>query len=440
VTATGASFTALGGKAQFEFPAGAVTTPTAFKVSTAGSPAADARLLAGTAIVVEPAVTFTNPVRVRLTYPTALGAEVVVTQLRIARLAESVWQESPVLLVDRSNHLVAGSIAASGTIAVFAPPPSLRGYAQLRGIDIGTEVDPAIMRTDTTYARILAAEYNQVTPGNAMKFGPIHPQPGVYSFADADTLVGFAMQQGMKVHGHVLLWHSQQPGWITAATQTRATLLAALKEHVETVVGRYAGRVTSWDAANETIADDGTGLRKSFWITVVGPDVIDSVFVWAHRRDPAAKLYLNDYNVEGVNRKSDSLFALATRLKAAGVPIDGIGLQAHFQIPNSVPTLAQMSANIARFSAAGFDVRFTELDVRMADGTDNLATQAASYSSSATACLTAPRCKALTTWGFTDKYSWIPAAFPGYGRALPRDANFAPKPAYNSLRDALKQP
>jgi endo-1,4-beta-xylanase len=76
----------------------------------------------------------------------------------------------------------------------------------------------------------------------------------------------------------------------------------------------------------------------------------------------------------------------------------------------------------------------------MADGTDNLATLAASYSSSATACLTAPRCKALTTWGFTDKYSWIPAAFPGYGRALPRDANFSPKPAYNSLRDALKQP
>jgi endo-1,4-beta-xylanase len=166
--------------------------------------------------------------------------------------------------------------------------------------------------------------------------------------------------------------------------------------------------------------------------------VIDSAFTWARRRDPAAKLYLNDYAVEAINRKSDSLFALAKRLKDAGVPIDGVGLQAHFQL--NAPTLAAMSLNLARFAGEGLDLRFTELDVRLADGSDGLAAQAAIYANTVTACRGRPRCKAVTVWGVTDKYSWVPNAFPGFGRALPFDLNFAPKPAYNAMRSVLQQP
>jgi endo-1,4-beta-xylanase len=429
----------LSGKVQLVFPSGAVASPTVFTASTVASPPGDARLLAGTAVVIEPAMSFSGVVRVRLAYSTPLAADIVEPQLRIARLSGNAWQESSVLIVDRTNHLVSGSINSSGTLAVFVPPPSLRSYAQLRGLDIGAAIDLPEMQ-DTTFLRVLTAEFNSVTPGNVMKFGPIHPQSGTYSFNGADTVVALAAQNGMKVHGHVLVWHNQQPAWITSATQTRASLLAALKEHIETVVGRYAGKIATWDVANETIADDGSGLRKTFWINVIGPDVIDSAFTWAHRRDPSAKLFLNDYNVEGVNRKSDSLFALATRLKAAGIPIDGVGLQAHFQFGNNVPTLAQMTANLARFAAAGFDIRFTELDVRLADGTDNLAGQATIYGNTMSACRAQPRCHALTVWGITDKYSWIPGTFPGFGRALPFDAAYAPKPAYNSLRTVLQQP
>ena len=435
VTASGGSFTILSGKVQLVFPAGAVTSPTIFTGSVVSAPAADPRLLAGTAVTLEPAMSFSVPVRIRLAYPSALAPDVVEPQLRVARLVNNAWQEAPVLIVDRTNRLVAGSVSNSGTFAVFVPPPTLRSYAQVRGLDIGAAVDIPEMQ-DTAFLRVLTAEFNSVTPGNAMKFGPIHPQPGTYAFANADTIMGLAAQNGMKVHGHVLVWHSQQPAWITAATQTRTTLLAALKEHIETVVGRYAGKIATWDVANEMIADDGTGLRKTFWINVIGPDVLDSAFTWARRRDPSAKLFLNDYAVEGVNRKSDSLFALASRLKAAGVPIDGIGLQAHFVV--AAPTLAQMSANVARFAALGLDVRFTELDVRLPDGTDNLANQATIYGNTMMACRGQPRCHALTVWGVTDKYSWIPSTFPGFGRALPWDANFVKKPAYNSLSTALQ--
>jgi len=271
-----------------------------------------------------------------------------------------------------------------------------------------------------------------------MKFGPIHPAATTYAFANADTIVGFAVANNMKVYGHVLLWHTQQPAWLTDGTPTRAFLLSSLKSHIETVVARYAGKTTSWDVANEMIADNGTGLRRSFWIEVAGADIIDSAFVWARRSDPNARLFLSDYSVETVNRKSDSLFALATRLKAAGVPIDGVGLQGHFMLPT--PSAAQLTANLARFAAAGLDTRYTEIDVRLVDGTDNLAVQGSAYGTIIDACLAQPRCKSLTTWGFTDKYSWIPGTFSGFGRGLPFDQLFGPKPAYLMLRDALARP
>jgi endo-1,4-beta-xylanase len=339
--------------------------------------------------------------------------------------------------VDRTGRLVSAALTSGGTWAIYAPPPSLRGYAQLRTFDIGTAVSADALRADAEYRRVLAAEFNSVTPENAMKFGPIHPAAATYSFADADTIVGFAVAQGQKVHGHVLLWHSQQPTWLTAGTPTRASLLAALKSHIETVVGRYAGKIASWDVANEMIADAGGGLRQSFWITTVGPDVIDSAFTWARRADPAAKLYLNDYSVEVVNVKSDALLALANRLKAAGIPIDGVGFQSHFTLP--VPTLPAITTNINRFVGAGFDVRFTELDIRLADGTDGIAAQAGGYAAVVEVCRAQPRCTAVTSWGFTDKYSWVPGTFPGFGRALPFDANFVPKLAYTTMRDVLSR-
>jgi len=434
----GGTVTALSGQLRLEIPAGALSAPTAFVVRAVASPTANVRLLPGTAVSIEPVTTFATPVTLNLRYPASLAADVVETQLRIARLTETTWQTFAVLPPDRSNRMASARITGTGTLAVFVPPPSLRGHAQRRSFEVGAAVSHQTLRADSTYRRVLAEEFNSVTPENAMKFGPIHPAPSTYAFADADTIVGFAVANNMKVYGHVLLWHSQQPGWLTAGTPTRAFLLASLKSHIETVVGRYAGKTTSWDVANELFTDDGSGLRRSFWIEVAGPDIIDSAFVWARRTDPNARLFLNDYSVETVNRKSDSLYALVVRLKASGIPIDGVGLQGHFTLPG--PNTAQLTANLTRFAAAGFDIRYTELDVRLVDGTDNLAAQGSVYGATIDACLAQPRCKALTTWGFTDRYSWIPGAFPGFGRALLFDQFFAPKPAYRALQDALARP
>jgi endo-1,4-beta-xylanase len=328
-------------------------------------------------------------------------------------------------------------MTSAGTWAVFAAPPSLRSYSQLRGIEIGSEVNIQELRADQDVRLLLPREFNSVTPGNTMKWDALHPNPTTYRFTDADELVSFAEANGMRVHGHVIIWHSQAPAWIQTG-QTRATLMAVLKDHIQTVIGRYAGRLASWDVANEVISTDHTGLRSTFWVNTGGPDIIDSAFVWARAADPTAKLYLNDFAVEGINQKSDSMLAFASRLKARGVPIDGLGLQAHFML--GAPSFASMKANFDRIAAAGFDIRITELDVRLPDGTDNLAAQAQVYANTMEACRAQPRCKAVTVWGSNDKYSWIPAFFPGFGRGTPFDQNFQPKPAYTALRDVLARP
>ncbi len=438
ITASGGTITALDGEFRLELTSGAVPMPTAFVVRKATTVPTNERLLPTTVFTIEPVLTFTSPATLRVRYPATLDVSVVETQLRLARVAGAAWSEYDVQPVDRSSRVASAAVTSTGTFGVFIPPPSLRSLAQRRGFDFGSAVSAFALRTDSAYRRVLGAEFNFATAENAMKFGDIHPASGVYAFSDADTVVGYAVANGMKLHGHVLLYHDQQPAWLTAGTPTRTSLLAILKEHIETVVGRYAGKISSWDVANQLIDDDTGGLRQSFWITVVGPDVIDSAFVWTRRKDPVAKLYLGDFSVEAINRKSDAMLALAKRLRASGIPIDGIGIQAILSFP--LATSAQVTANLARFAAENFDIRITQLDVRLANGTDGLAEQAVGFGNMTAACLAQPRCKSVTTWGFTDQWSWIPGAFTGFGRALPFDLRYAPKPAYTALRDVLGRP
>jgi endo-1,4-beta-xylanase len=466
IPASGGSFSAAGGDARLTVPVGALASPVAFRVAPATGTPADARVVAGTAFSLGPASTvFNSPATLQLRFPAGLPADVVVTQLVLGRLVNNAWTPLSVgpvgslasfvagpgsvsAVVDVANRLVSASITQSGTYAVMLPPPSLRGYAQQRGFRIGAAVIPSRMQgSDPQYAGTLAAHFNSVVAENVMKFGPIHPDPATYAFSQADAMMAFALQQGTAVHGHVLLWHSQLPGWVTNGTWTRATLLAALKSHVETVVGRYSGRIESWDVANEVVADPGDaqatpdGLRNTIFIQVIGPDVIDSVFAWARRADPAAKLYLNDYGIESLAQNSvkmNRLLALAQRLRTAGIPIDGIGLQGHLTL--QAPSRTNLAQGLAHFTSAGFDVRVSELDVRIPDGgpASDLVTQAGIYRDYAAACLANPRCTGITTWGFTDLHSWIPQFFPGFGRALPLDAGYQIKDAYTALLEELR--
>ncbi len=321
---------------------------------------------------------------------------------------------------------------------------SLRQLADQRGIRIGAAVDPSHF-TESLYAATLSREFNQAQAENAMKFGPIHPGPTTYNFAPPDSIVAFAKSNNMAVRGHTLVWHNQNPSWVTSGGFTPAQLSDVLKSHIAAVAGHYAGQVYAWDVVNEAFNDNGT-IRSTIWsdapgIGLTGTAYIEQAFRWAHDADPNALLFYNDYNGEGSNSKSDAIFKMAQDFVARGVPIHGIGLQMHFT--SNAPSIPGIDANIKRITDLGLQVHITELDVRLTVDSSGvasaalLATQAQIYRDLTAVCLKYPRCTAIQTWGFTDKYSWIPGTYPGLGAALPFDAAYQSKPAYTSMQGVL---
>ncbi len=329
--------------------------------------------------------------------------------------------------------LLAASFVAAAPAAADDP---LRTHAAARGKFIGYAAATGPLANEAAYRSLAAAEFNQVTAENAMKWDATEPSDGSWNFAGADQVVAFAQQNAQQVHGHTLVWHSQTPSWVQGLGA--AALRTAMQDHIATLVGRYAANpaVVSWDVVNEVFDDNG-GLRSSFWLNTLGQSYIADAFRYARAADPDARLCINDYNVEGINAKSTAMYDLVRTLRSQGVPVDCVGFQGHLAIQFGFP--GQMRQNLERFAALGVQVRITELDVRMTlprDATKD-ATQASYYRQVVEACLAVPACAGVTIWGFTDRYSWVPDTFSGQGAALPYDANYAPKPAYTAVHDTL---
>ncbi|MFH8767887.1 endo-1,4-beta-xylanase [Streptomyces sp. NPDC017958] len=322
---------------------------------------------------------------------------------------------------------------AGGTGTAHAADTPLRDLAAAKNKVIGTAVTGS--KLTGTYGDLAGAQFSSLTPGNAMKWGTVEPTRGSFNWSEADQIVAFAQAHHQQVRGHTLVWHSQNPSWLTNGSWTSAQLSSLLQNHISTEVGRYKGKIAAWDVVNEPFNEDGS-YRSTLWYDGLGSGYIANALTWAHAADPDAKLYINDYNVEGVDAKSTALYNLVKSLKQQGVPIDGVGLQAHLILGQVPATLQQ---NIQRFADLGVDVAITELDVRMALPADSteLARQAADFKSVVAACAAVTRCVDVTVWGFTDSDSWVPSTFPGYGAATPYDENYAPKPAYYGIAEAL---
>jgi endo-1,4-beta-xylanase len=322
------------------------------------------------------------------------------------------------------------------TAGVASEEGGLRAAARGTGVRIGTAVDTTALAADAPYRQAVAREFSTVTPENVMKWEAVEPTRGTYDWAAADGLVDFARAHGQTVRGHTLVWHSQNPAWLTEAAFSPAELRALLRKHIFDEVGHFKGRIWAWDVVNEAFNDDGT-WRDTIWLRNLGPGYIADAFRWAHQADPGAKLFLNDYNNEGINAKSDAYYALVKQLRAEHVPVQGYGMQGHLGVQYGFP--GDALANARRFDALGLQTAFTEVDVRMPLPTDPIKVQAQAqgFTTLLTACLLVKHCVSYTLWGFTDRYNWVPGVFDGQGSATPLDENLAPKPAYNAIRDTL---
>lgn len=316
---------------------------------------------------------------------------------------------------------------------------------------------------DTAGAALVKRQFNAISPENVLKWEVVHPELGRYDFTGADQYVDFGEKNGMFVHGHTLVWHSQVPDWVfedgAGNAVSRDTLLARMKDHITTVVGRYKGRIDGWDVVNEALNEDGT-LRETRWQQIIGDDYIATAFQLAHEADPGAELYYNDYSLENP-AKRDGAVRLIRSLQEAGVTITGIGSQEHLKL--DWPSPALVDSMITAFASTGLQVNMSELDVDVlpratrgvgADVSTNVAGNSAlnpfptalpdslqqrlaqRYAEIFEVYMKhAPHIDRVTFWGVDDADSWL-NNWPVEGRTnypLLFDRDGHPKPAFDAV-------
>ena len=337
----------------------------------------------------------------------------------------------------------------SGHTSFAQPTKGLKDYYK-KYFPIGVAVAPRMM-DDAAESGLILAQFNSMTPENAMKMGPIHPEENRYNWAPADKIADFAVKNGIKLRGHTLCWHSQTPNWFfkdaSGATVSKEVLLARLKQHIFDVVGRYKGKIYAWDVVNEAVPDAGPDIyRKSPFYEIIGPEYIEKAFQWAHEADPKAVLFYNDYNTENASKR-DRIYQLVKGLKDKGVPIHGVGLQGHWALTE--PTAEELETSITKFASLKLKVQVTELDVSVHPKEHERRTEAFTGKVEYTAEMEAKQVAqykmlfevlrkhrksitGVTFWNLSDKSTWLDN-FPVRGRKdypLLFDANYQPKKAF----------
>lgn len=210
---------------------------------------------------------------------------------------------------------------------------------------------------------IIKRHFNSIVAENTMKSGFLQPREGEFNFEAADAFVEFGLKNKMFIIGHTLIWHSQLPDWFCVDSDGKNVsadvLKKRMKAHIQTVVGRYKGKVKGWDVVNEAIEGDGS-FRKSKFYEILGEEFIELAFKYAHEADPNAELYYNDYGMDG-EKKRDGVVALVKNLKKKRIRIDGVGMQGHMGLVH--PDIAEFEKSINAFSSAGVKVMITEWDM-----------------------------------------------------------------------------
>lgn len=212
---------------------------------------------------------------------------------------------------------------------------------------------------------IILKQFNSVTPENVMKAERINPRPGVYNFKPADDFVEFGIKNNMFVIGHTLIWHNQTPAWFfedkNGKPNTKEAQIERMRSHIETVAGRYAGKIQAWDVVNEVLDDDGS-YRPTTWVNSVGngDTLVKNAFKFTSKYAPNTELYYNDFNAWRPTKR-DGIMRMVRMLKKEGVRIDGIGIQGHWGL--NYPKKEYIEAAIDSFASLGVKVMITELDI-----------------------------------------------------------------------------
>ena len=348
-----------------------------------------------------------------------------------------------------SRIVFSAALLGAGFSSAFADE-TIRDLAKERGRFIGTILNSEWFNDDIEpeFTEIHKTQFNVVVAENEMKFDATEPAENEFNYTKGDKMVKYAEANGLRVRGHALAWHSQVPGWVNNYSGQKEKLLAVLKNHIDSVVGHWKGKVAEWDVVNEAINDDYNAdwrSTNSVWYEGIGPEFLDSAFVWAHAADPDAELCYNDYSLEwGLREQSKASFVVeqVKRWKENGIPITCVGTQTHIEIshettPQNVRALAKALAEL------DVTLNITELDIGFplgsADqlGAADYAKQGHLYRQFMDVFLEEPNMGEFVIWGLTDAHSWLDGQ-QGKTQGLLYDKQYNPKPAYDSVMASLK--
>jgi GH35 family endo-1,4-beta-xylanase len=333
--------------------------------------------------------------------------------------------------------------AASLRRRAATPPPVHAAVAPPRrpAVPLGTAVDWNRAQRDSALRTTFLTHFDQMTPENELKLFALQPREGQFDFDRADAMVNWALSNGKRVRGHVLVYGNQLPNWLANPAQpwTRDELIQIMKDHIQTVMRHFQGRIKEWDVVNEAVVDYGNGWTPNLWYQVIGPDYVELAFRYAREADPGARLFYNDNGIDLPDHPHTvRLRALLSDLLKKGTPINAVGMQNHMSNKYKADGF-QVAQSMRGFEALGLDVAVTEMDVPNDNGLTGdaeLSAQRDTFLGAAWACRTEPRCLSFSTWGVTDKYSWIdPVLTP-----LMFDGSYNPKPAWYAVEDWIKKP
>jgi len=329
----------------------------------------------------------------------------------------------------------------------------MRDIAQSKGLIFGSAAQSKHLELDKSYADVFSREVGLLVPEKELKWHAVHPSPDRFDFGPADWLLHFAQQHDMLFRGHTLAWHVNNPGWLQD-TLNHSNARQILVKHIQTVVGHYAGKAHSWDVVNEVIQpSDGLtdGLRENIWLSNIGPEYMDIAFRAAAEADPKALLFYNetnlDYEIPEQETKRQNMLKLLSRLKSAGVPVQGLGIQAHLRGKEAHFNPKKMLRFVRDVAGLGLKIMVTEMDVSdqglPPDPSARDREVAKAYYDYLSTILQEKAVLGVITWGVSDRYTWVASSKPRKdarpARPLLLDANLGRKLAWEAMAKAIEE-
>ncbi len=314
---------------------------------------------------------------------------------------------------------------------------------------VAVHLDP--FRNEPIFRELLKQHAGLIVPMNALKWASLRHTEGKFDFGGSDEIINFAEVNNKPIHGHALLWYDANPSWIDAVTSP-PLLEKLLIEHIETVVGRYAGRIATWDVVNEVVAHDPLTQgkwRKGVWHNILGPRHVEIAFAAAAKADPTCRLFINDYDLEDDSLRTEArqraILQIVRRLQKKNIPIHGVGLQAHLYAERRTGR-DNLIKFVRELKSLGLEVAVTELDVidwkLSADPKVRDRAVVATVREFLDAITDAGSVRNITTWGLSDKHSWIKDVFPrsdsAKARPLPFDDQWQKKPLFDLIKKYTK--